>query len=54
MFTALGENVTIFPANYTGEQCMDIWMEEAQRYNFGKPGWQQGCNYFTQVVIINK
>jgi len=39
--------------NFQLNGALTAWYGGSQKYNFSKPGWQQGCGNFTQLVWAN-
>ncbi|KAF8355499.1 hypothetical protein PRIPAC_97122 [Pristionchus pacificus] len=48
--SGVGENITFFPPSIDPETAVEHWYAEHEKYEFETPGWQNGTNYFTQVV----
>jgi hypothetical protein len=34
----------------TAEKVIEHWYSEHNKYEYELPGWQEGTNYFTQIV----
>lgn len=48
--SGIGENITFFPVNISGEKVVEHWYSEHVKYEYETPGWQAGTNYFTQII----
>ncbi|KAL3078926.1 hypothetical protein niasHS_014708 [Heterodera schachtii] len=48
--SGVGENVTVFPEGKCAHEMVDYWYAENRKYEYDSPGWQEGTNYFTQIV----
>uniref|UniRef100_A0A914H402 SCP domain-containing protein n=1 Tax=Globodera rostochiensis TaxID=31243 RepID=A0A914H402_GLORO len=48
--SGVGENVTVFPEGKCAREMVDYWYEENRKYEYDSPGWQEGTNYFSQII----
>ncbi|XP_032904586.1 uncharacterized protein LOC116990755 [Amblyraja radiata] len=52
--TQLGENIWCQQGSVsrpvTGQEVVDLWYNEIEKYDFSSPGFQKNCGHFTQLV----
>ncbi|KAF5335844.1 hypothetical protein D9758_016702 [Tetrapyrgos nigripes] len=46
----VGENLAAGSGDFTMQNAMDSWMNEASKYDFNNPGFSEDTGHFTQVV----
>ncbi|PFH52216.1 hypothetical protein AMATHDRAFT_92905, partial [Amanita thiersii Skay4041] len=45
-----GENLATGTGDYSFNDGLKLWMDEAAKYNYNKPGFSERTGHFTQVV----